>query len=316
MTGLVSVVIPAYNCEAWVAEAIDSALAQDHAAVEIIVVNDGSRDGTLGVLQGYGDRIRVIDQSNAGPPAARNAGLAAARGEFVAFLDADDVWWPQKLSDQVAFLEAHPEVGTIVSSWQVWEPGADGRFVRPAAPPLRAAAEVPQALWCGWRYNELLFDCELLTTCVMLRARTVREVGAFDTGLWNGDDYDYWLRATRVAPVAKLARPGALYRALPGSVSRKPRAVNAELDVLRMALARWGRTGPDGRETPERDLQERVDSLVLAHGWLHLERGDAAIAFDAFRELLRRHPARAGLWVNTLKAAAKRATAARATARP
>lgn len=311
MPALVSIIIPAYNCEAWVAETIDSALAQDHGAVEIIVVNDGSTDGTLAVLRGYGDRIRIVDQKNAGPPAARNAGLAAAKGEYIAFLDADDVWWPGKVSDQVSFLEPHPEVGTVVSSWQVWGPGGDGRFVRPAAPPPRASAEVPQALWCGWRYNEMLFDCELLTTCVMLRAGTVRQVGLFDTQLWNGDDYDYWLRASRVAPMAKLARPGALYRTLPNSVSRKPRAVNAELDVLNSALARWGATGPDGRVTPPSALQDRIDHLVMSHGWLHLHRGDAGVALSAFRQLLRRNPVRPKLWLHTLRAAAKVAAGSR-----
>ena len=182
--------------------------------------------------------------------------------------------------------------GTVVSSWQIWAPSADGRFVRPAPPPPRARTEVPSALWCGWRYNEMLFDCELLTTCVMLRADTVRQVGLFDTQLWNGDDYDYWLRASRVAPMAKLARPGALYRALPNSVSRKPRTVNAELDVLNSALARWGATGPDGRVTLPSALQERIDQLVMSHGWLHLHRGDAGVALSAFRQLLRRNPVR------------------------
>lgn len=313
MVALVTVVIPAYNCEAWVAEAIDSALAQDYGAIEVVVVDDGSTDGTLAVLRKYGDRIRLVDQQNAGPPAARNKGLLLARGEYVAFLDADDVWWPTKVSDQVAFLEGSPEVGTVVSAWEVWAPGRDGLFVRPNGPAPRGTGEVPRASWCGWRYNELLFDCELLTTCVMVRAEVVRKVGDFDTGLWNGDDYDYWLRASRVAQVAKLERPGALYRMLPNSVSRKPRTVNAELDVLRQALSRWGRIGPDGRETPVADLQRRIDQLVLAHGRLHLQRGDASVALRSFQELLQRHPARPRLWLHTLLAAAKVAARPRST---
>lgn len=301
MPALVTVVMAAYNSEAWVAEAVESALGQDHKELEVIVVNDGSTDSTLAVLQRYGERIRVINQRNAGAPAARNAGLAAARGDFVAFLDADDVWWPGKVSDQVAFFEGHPEVGTVVSSWQVWAPDSGGRFYRPPGPDFRSPGAMPEVLWCGWRYNELLFDCELLTTCVMLRAETVRAVGRFDTDLRTGEDYDYWLRASRVAPMAKLARPGALYRVVPTSLSREPRPVNAELDVLRQAVARWGRTGPDGRETTEQDLELRVEQLVMAHGWLHLQRGDASIARRAFVELLRRHPGSARLWWHLLR---------------
>ena len=293
---LVSVIVPTYNCAAFVAEALDSALAQDHPAVEVVVVNDGSTDDTMAVLARYGDRIRVIDQKNAGPPAARNAGLVAARGEFIAFLDADDVWWPDKLSAQLALLRARPEVGTVITGWQVWSPAADGRFHHPE--PLRARpADAWQDLaWCDWMYNRLLFDCELLTTTVMMRRTVVEAIGAFDPTLWNGDDYDYWLRASRVAQIAKLRMNGALYRVVPASVSRSPKPRNFEYEVIDRALKRWGRTGPDGRETPEPEMRRRLDQLVHAHAWTHLKRGDPAIALSSFVGLLRRDPMRLRIW--------------------
>ena len=87
----VTVVIPAFNSERTISEALESALAQDHPATEIVVVNDGSRDDTLKVLGRFGNRIRVIDQPNSGPAAARNAGIQDAEGDYIAFLDADDV---------------------------------------------------------------------------------------------------------------------------------------------------------------------------------------------------------------------------------
>ncbi len=107
----VSVVIPAYNAAWCVRKAIDSVLAQDFRDFEVIVVNDGSTDDTAAVLAGYGDAIRVIDQPNGGMSSARNAGIRAARGEFIAFLDADDWWLPGKLGRQVELLRGRPDLG-------------------------------------------------------------------------------------------------------------------------------------------------------------------------------------------------------------
>ena len=103
---LVSVVIPVFNCQAYIAEAVDSALAQDYPNTEVIVVNDGPTDGNMAELSRIGGRIRLIDQANAGPPQVRNAGLAAEQGHCIAFLDADAVWLLGKLSAQVGHLEA------------------------------------------------------------------------------------------------------------------------------------------------------------------------------------------------------------------
>src|SRR5437773_3781756 len=113
MNVTVSVVIPTYNYARYLPEAIDSALAQTHAPLEVIVVDDGSTDDTPRVLAVYGDRIRVIRQANRGPGAARNTGIAAARGEYVGFLDADDVWLPRKLELQMARFEADQGLGLV-----------------------------------------------------------------------------------------------------------------------------------------------------------------------------------------------------------
>ncbi|HVM00051.1 MAG TPA: glycosyltransferase [Egibacteraceae bacterium] len=125
---LVSAVIPAYNAEQFVCSAVGSALDQTHANVEVIVVDDGSSDGTLAVLQEIADpRLRVIVQPNAGVSAARNRAIAESAGEYVAFLDADDVWDPTKLSRQLDVLEEHPEwtgVGALMH-----HVGAEGRVL-------------------------------------------------------------------------------------------------------------------------------------------------------------------------------------------
>lgn len=111
MNALVTCVVPVFNGERYLAEALDSVLSQTYQPVEIIVVDDGSTDGTAQVVAGYGERVRYYFQDNSGAPAARNRGIEAAQGEFVAFLDADDMWHKEKLERQIARFDARLELG-------------------------------------------------------------------------------------------------------------------------------------------------------------------------------------------------------------
>ena len=125
--GLVTVVLPAYNVGPYVAEAVQSVLEQTYEMLELIVVDDGSTDDTVEQLQAiHDDRLRVIRQSNAGSSAARNTGIVAGRGEWIAFIDGDDVWLPQKLERHVAYLRARPDADlTFAWSRVVDERGRD-----------------------------------------------------------------------------------------------------------------------------------------------------------------------------------------------
>lgn len=119
----VSCVIPAYQAERFLAEAIDSVLGQTHQSLELIVVDDGSTDRTAAVAESYGDRLRLIRQANGGYHSARNAGVEAARAPWVAFLDADDVWLPVKLERQLACFAARPTTDLCVTHFQnFWAP--------------------------------------------------------------------------------------------------------------------------------------------------------------------------------------------------
>lgn len=120
----VSVIIPAYNAAVTIAETIDSALAQTLPPLDIIVVNDGSTDSTAAILDRYGDRIHVISQPNAGLSSARNAALRIARGEYVAFLDADDIWAPQMLARTVPLLDAEPQCALVFTDLAVIDSNA------------------------------------------------------------------------------------------------------------------------------------------------------------------------------------------------
>jgi hypothetical protein len=158
----------------------------------------------------------------------------------------------------------------------------------------------------GWLYNRLLFDCELLTTTVMMRASLIKAVGNFDVTLFNGDDYDYWIRASRVAKISRLSGVGALYRIVPGSVSRKPRETNFELEVIRKAVARWGLLGPDGTETDKAAFDKRLQRLIFNHAYDHLNRGDPQIAYRGFQEALRLKPFDVKLWLFLARAFGKK----------
>lgn len=207
----VSVIIPAYNSAWCVCKAIDSVLAQSFGDFEIIVVNDGSTDSTLEVLLKYGDAIRVINQRNGGMSNARNAGIQAARGEYLAFLDSDDWWLPGKLHKQVELLDTKPEIGFCSCSARVedltgrllnlWEcPCWDGPFVVHL---FGNGADVPGSC-----------------SAVLARRELVLKVGAFDEALRGAEDPDLWIRLAAVSEYACIPEPGTVILRRPGSVSR------------------------------------------------------------------------------------------------
>ncbi len=132
----VSVIIPAYNASATVCTAVDSALGQTFTNHEVIVVDDGSTDATRSRLDGYGSRIRYVYQQNQERSAARNNGIRHARGDLLAFLDADDYWAPHKLEKQVTLLDAHPDLGLVFS----WAAAFDASIVLPPPKPTITSA--------------------------------------------------------------------------------------------------------------------------------------------------------------------------------
>ena len=196
---LVSVIIPAYNAEKYVLEAIRSVEAQGYGSVEILLIDDGSKDSTVELVRQAAPQVRIIQQANAGAAAARNKGLEEATGDFICFLDADDGWFPGKLKAQVQYLQAHPEVGVCYHKWYVWKPNERGEFLPPQRSEEPVVGEIDPAR-SGWIYTNLLLDCIVHTSSVMMRREVVRTIGFFKTNLVTGEDYDYWLRVSRKRP--------------------------------------------------------------------------------------------------------------------
>ncbi len=196
ISGLVSTVIPTYNRRELLPRAVDSALAQTYASQEIIIIDDGSTDGTPEMLQQkYGDRVRCITQANGGVSRARNNGMQHARGEFIALLDSDDVWAPEKLQKQVAFLQQRPEFGMVLCDVQ----RVDGNF-RPTDVLHRREA-IPRD---GNVLHDVLMMPTLVPASILIRRAVLEQVGNFDESLRTAEDIEFHLRVASCFPIGTI----------------------------------------------------------------------------------------------------------------
>jgi len=284
-TPLVSVILPAYNAQVYIAQAVASVLEQDYANLELLVVDDGSTDGTAEHPALQDRRIRVLHQANAGPAAARNLGLTAAGGDLIAFMDADDLWLPGKLTAQVGYLQAHPDISIVFGRFQRWLAEPDGSFSTPPANQARPTLPV-LAQPSGWIYTDLLLDSVIHIITAMVRKPVFDTVGLFDTRLPTGEDYDFWLRASRQFKIDQLAQTLACYRIHPTSLTTIPRPESNEYRVLTHALQTWGATGPDGQTVDATTLEKRLFGICFGHAYLHFWNGSRRQARKAFAQAL------------------------------
>ena len=192
----VSVIIPTHNRARQVVKAVDSVLAQSAPVYEVIVVDDGSDDESLSALASYGEKIRVLRQENRGVSSARNLGIGAAGGEWLALLDSDDQWLPEKLARQLAFHKENPEI--LISQ-------TDEQWVRDGRPVNKARRFVQKAE--GWIFEPSLAMCHVSPSAVLIHRSVFDQVGLFDEGLPACEDYDLWLRVARRYPVGLVDEP-------------------------------------------------------------------------------------------------------------
>jgi glycosyltransferase involved in cell wall biosynthesis len=218
--GLVSCIVPVYNGERYLAEALDSILGQSHQPLQVIVVDDGSTDGTAAVAARYGERVEYYRQPNAGAATARNLGLSLARGEFVAFLDADDLWHSDKLRRQVARFQARPELEMCLTHAQnFWVPELREEQLSLQHHP-RAQA-VP-----GYSSVTLL-----------ARHQLFEAVGSFNTALRLGESIDWFVRAAEYGAVVEVLPDVLVYRRVHSANSIRRRAVESRREYLAILKA-------------------------------------------------------------------------------
>jgi len=218
----VSVIIPTYNAEKFISETIASVMTQTYPDWEIIAVDDGSIDRTPEILRKYAEKfpqkIRVIVQKNSGVSVARNTGIAASKGEYLAFLDHDDLWLPEKLERQVDLLDANKELGLVYSdSYIIDEKGElKGTFIHS----IMSKNIIRCEKFRGNIFNELFCVDFIPLLTVVVRKEVLKRVGNFDPKYKISEDYDLFLKIAQIYPVDFIDQPLAKYRMHSGGASK------------------------------------------------------------------------------------------------
>ncbi|EGJ09801.1 MULTISPECIES: glycosyltransferase family 2 protein [Rubrivivax] len=287
----VSVVIPCYNARRHLPATLRSVFAQHGVTLDVVVVDDGSTDGSAELVEREFPQVRLVRQANQGVSAARNRGIEEARHDWVAFIDADDLWLPGKLQAQFERLRAQPDAQMVYTAWLNWtsdepEPAPAWLAERAGGDGLADADPGPS----GWIYPELLLDCHVWTSATMARRALLQALGGFDTTLHIGEDYDLWLRASRVTPILRVDRPYALYRLHPGNVTKRVPKANDKGEIVGRALRRWGYAGPDGRQARRADVDRGLARSWSDFAGAHLVAGDASTARRAALRAVRTDP--------------------------
>ena len=224
----ISVIIPAYNAEKTIQETIESVLNQTFQDLELIVINDGSTDKTLEIVSSLSDsRLQVFSFPNSGPQKSRNRGISLATGEYLSFIDADDLWTPDKLKRQLQALQEHPEAG-VVYSWTDYIDESGQRL--PGGHYFKFTHDVYERL--------LLGDFIGSGSNPLIRKEAFVEVGTFDESLLGGQDWEMWIRLASKYQFAVVEAPQVLYRQSPQSWSSNlDRQVRGYDQVIEKSLA-------------------------------------------------------------------------------
>lgn len=279
-----SIIIPTYNNARFVVQAVESALAQTYPDFEVIVVDDGSTDETREALAAYHQQIRYLYQENRGPSAARNAGFRASQGDFVLFLDSDDLISPDKLERQTAFLDAYPEFCLVYSAWQ--QIGEEGTQTLGEVRPQRQGRLLKELLRRAFFF---------FLSAALIRRSCLERVGLFDEAMRWSEDADLWLR---------LARAGCAFGYIDRPLLQRrvhPRSLTAEVNAHQVQawLASLDRFYAD----PE--LPDDIQALEgEAYSILHYETaaryyraGQIALGQDQLRQAMRRCPSMPDEWL-------------------
>jgi glycosyltransferase involved in cell wall biosynthesis len=225
---LISAIVPVHNGEAYLASALDSILAQTRACGEVLVVDDGSADGSAALAESFGQRVKVVRQRQAGPAAARNRGMSEARGDLVAFLDADDLWHPRKLEVQMRGFDSEPELElsfTLLRNFSGESPDAGGKGQQ-GPHKGRATAHSP---------------CTLLA-----RRGAIDRIGPFDASRKHTHFVDWCMRARRLGIRESVVPEVLVFRRLHGANRSRRNAARSQgefLELLKSSLDRRRREG-------------------------------------------------------------------------
>ena len=291
----VSVVIPTFNCERFIGRTVDSALRQTYRDFEIIVVDDGSTDGTQAVLEQYGDALHYIRQANQGASAARNAALNTTTGEYIAYLDADDLWEPQKLARQVAYLDANPSCGFVHTEVAVID--EEDRVLH-----ARFNKETKRTVPQGLCLRDILQRSHIQTLTVLERRSAFERAGKFDLRLPVAQDYLHWIQVVLQGyEIGYLPEPLGQYRWGAGSLMSSQRRLLGDFVKIYEILLGEHRIG----EVHGNEIRQLIDTQLYANQrqLAYVERLECsgAVARRRLRRMVRQWPFHLELYLDLAK---------------
>ena len=268
---LVSVIIPAFNCELYISQAIQSVLQQTYENIECIVVDDGSTDHTASEISKFGNRVKYIRQENAGASAARNNGIANAEGEYIAFLDADDFWAPNKIEIQIQVFREYPEV-SLVSTESISI--SENEFDQNRKLPQCRFDKDAVSLCHG--FSHVYQPPFLLTSAIVLPTVLIREIEGFDESLKTAEDMDLYMRCCWNRTYVKIHLPLVCKQNVADSLGECPNSYQDHLDVMN----RFIKNHPEVRD-------ENEELILLEQKSLHLQRIKYLLFYGAGRQARR-----------------------------
>ncbi len=302
-------IISAYNVEEFIGAAIESALGQTYPNVEVVVVDDGSTDGTAAVIDNYRSKIVVVSQANAGVCAARNAGIRASSGELLGLLDGDDVWLPERVDRLVSFLDARPDLALVTSDSWVMEgftptqrQSYRDRRKRPF--PATEADQIPEIARFNFLFVGVVFRRSLIDECGMF---TVGPRYGNRGSIESAEDFDLWTRfLLSGARAGFVDEPLGYYRERHGSLSQSPHQALAHQAVLERHLPALWKQGAQGYARDSYEIGTRLAAFGDRRGavkfFRHAITGEGArgsrlrYATSSVRRLIRPSEAQQGLY--------------------
>ena len=287
---LFSVIIPAYNTEAYVGEAIESVLLQHDVQKEVIVVDDGSTDKTLDVVKSFGERVRVVNQANKGPSAARNNGARAARGNVLAFLDADDIWFPGKLIKQSEKIRD----GFVMVYTNRYNFGEEVNLQEPLSNKLEMKE--------GDIWTDLLYMNMITTSSVVIMQDTFNQLGGFRNDLPPCEDWDLWLRCAESHKIGYCVEPLLKYRIHPGGISKN----YVSMSKMREEVVLQALNSSRGIRLPTLTHRKALAHAWSTSAWGAAEGKDLSQALAYYCKALSHWPFDGAIWYNIARALAGR----------
>ena len=273
---MVSVIIPVYNSERYISEAVESVLNQTYRNLQVIVINDGSTDGTERALEPYMDHINYFFQENRGVAAARNVGIRSSRGRYIAFLDSDDIWMPEKLENQVSYMIGHPEFKFLYSDYVYFND--DNLDVKDSIPLYKNAKPA------GCIFHNLVMSSHFLhTSTVLAKREIIEEVGGFDERFRLGEDYELWLRISAIYDIGYVEGVFSGYRRHPGSLTANN--YNQEVPWEIRAIEKNLKANPDkARELKPPRIRRRLSEIYKSFGHSSFIKGLYEVARYHYRK--------------------------------